>query len=131
MNGTISESKLSALDARLFREIMTQIKGITGMLLVTREGVVVQSSFAESVNNMDLITSTNSLLSISEQILVRLNFQDFKTGIIQADDGFFLVLSFETDLYLVVLAHSTAPINVIMSQIQNILAKQLPRWRHD
>lgn len=122
---------MSHLDERLFREIMTQIKGVKGMQLLTREGVIIDSLFADDFSKLELSTITNAFLTASEHVLVSLRLQDLKIGILQSEDGFFIVSNFEKDCFLIFLIGSNAPINVILSQIQHILGKQVPVWRHD
>jgi predicted regulator of Ras-like GTPase activity (Roadblock/LC7/MglB family) len=115
---------------RLFREIMTQIKGARGVQLISREGLVIQSLYADETDRLDLSTAANMFLSSVEHVLVSLRFNDMKAGIIQAENGIFLVVGYDTETYLLIIIDSDTPINVLMSQLQHILMKQVPRWSH-
>jgi predicted regulator of Ras-like GTPase activity (Roadblock/LC7/MglB family) len=118
-------------DDRLFREIMTQVGGTRGVQLITREGVIIQSLFANNISGLDLSMLANSFLSVSEHILVTLNLADLKSGVLQADDGYFIVLKFETDCFLVINIVSNAPLNLMISQIMHTIERQVPKWRHE
>jgi predicted regulator of Ras-like GTPase activity (Roadblock/LC7/MglB family) len=117
-------------DDRLFREIMTQVQGVRCVQLITREGVIIQSLFADEVTELDLSMVANNFISACEHVLVSLNLMDMKQAIIQANDGYFMILNFEDESYLVFNIHSTAPLNVISGQILHILERQVPLWRH-
>ncbi len=122
---------MDLVDERLFRELMTQIKGTRAVQLITREGVIIHSLLTQDITGLDLSTLTNMFLSNCEHILVSLNLQDVKSAMIQADDGFFIVLRFEADTFLVLNIVTTTPMNVVLSSLLHFLEKQVPLWRHD
>ena len=54
---------MDLVDERLFRELMTQIKGTRAVQLITREGVIIHSLLAQDITGLDLSTLTNMFLS--------------------------------------------------------------------
>jgi predicted regulator of Ras-like GTPase activity (Roadblock/LC7/MglB family) len=120
---------MQSQDDRVFRELITQIEGLKAVQLVTREGVIIHSYVSNEYTKLNLTMSGNRFFSVCEQILVSHGFNDMKLGIIQAEDGYFFLTNFQDEeTFLILLVKSDIPVNVITSQLNHILERQIPIW---